>query len=383
MKRIITAIVIIFCLGNSYSIKAQVDTSKLEKALQFKLSYLGDNLNIVYGGIKSGSVYLGKANIQVLFDTEKSGLWRGSSLYVNAVNTHGATPSSQLIGDLQIASNIEAGNHTYLQEIWIKQAFKKIEFTFGLQDLNVDFANSENGAHFVNSSFGILPVVSANVPAPIFPLTSLGITTKWSINEDMTWLGAIYDGRPTNFEFNPHNLNWRFASGDGILAISELQHKISVNSREGTYKLGVFTHNHYIESRLNSNFPDSLNHTTYGIYFYADQQIWQNNGRGINSFAQLGFSPSQESLVKSYVGFGLSFSRIFSKTNNDILGVAFAHANLVRNLGSETLLELTYQKQITSNIFIQPDLQYIITPSGKSSNISNCLVCTFRFGLFL
>lgn len=383
MKSIVNAVAVYFCLSFTSVTLAQTDTSKFEKALQFEVSYIGDNLNSIYGGKKNGSVYLGMANIRALFDTEKIGLLNGNSLYVNAVNTHGATPSSQLLGDLQVASNIEAGNHTYLQELWVKQKFKKIEFTLGLQDLNVDFANSENGALFVNSSFGILPVVSANVPAPIFPLTSLGFLTKWKVNENTNWLGAIYDGSPTNFDYNPYNLNWRFASGDGILAITELQKKVLLNSIEGTYKIGIYTHNHFVESKLNSNFPDSLNHTTYGIYFYADQQVWQKNGKGINSFAQFGYSPSQISLIKSYVGFGLNFSGILNNASSDILGLAFAHANLASNLGSETLVELTYQRQVTSNLYIQPDLQYILTPSGKSSNIRNCLVCSIRFGLLL
>ena len=143
--------------------------------------------------------------IRSYYDTEKAGLWKGTFVYVNAANTHGAMPSAELLGDMQVASNIEAGNHTYIQELWIKQAFKNLELTAGLQDLNVEFAASEYGAMFLNSSFGILPIVSGNIPAPIFPLTSLGLTAKWNILKNTTLLAAVYDGSPSDFDYNPYN----------------------------------------------------------------------------------------------------------------------------------------------------------------------------------
>ena len=92
------------------------------KPLTFGASYIGDNFNNITGGIKTGSVYLGMANLVVLFDFQQAGLWKGAQFYINAANTQGASPSAELLGDLQVASNIEAGNHSYVQEFWLKQA---------------------------------------------------------------------------------------------------------------------------------------------------------------------------------------------------------------------------------------------------------------------
>jgi porin len=353
----------------------------INNPFQFEASYTGDNVNNLRGGIKSGSCYLGMANFHITFDTEKSGLWKGTQFYVNAANTHGDSPSSELLGDMQVASNIEAGNHTYLQELWVKQSLGNIEITAGLQDLNVEFATSENGSQFLNSSFGILPSISGNIPAPIFPLTSLGFTTKWNVSEKTSWLAAIYDGSPTNFDYNPYNIKWQFSSGDGILAITELQHNIEIKELAGTYKLGVYTHNHFVETKSVSNFPDSLNHTISGVYMYADQKIWQDTNKSIGVFAQLGYSPSKTCFNSSYFGLGVNIFGVFSKSQTDILGFAIAHENFTQDLGSETALELTYKRQITNNIFVQPDLQYIINPSGKSSNLNNCFAGTLRIGL--
>ncbi len=208
----------------------------------FEASYIGDNINNVSGGLKTGASYLGMANLKLGLDFEKARLWNGGLFFINAANTHGATPSANFFGDAQVVSNIEAGNHTYIQEIWYSQQLGNLDLTAGLQDLNVEFASSELAALLLNSSFGILPIISGNFAAPIFPLTTLGVTFDWKISPTVTWVNAVYDGSPTNFDYNPYNIKWQFNSGDGFLVISEVQKTVKINEMKGVYKLGsIFT----------------------------------------------------------------------------------------------------------------------------------------------
>lgn len=347
----------------------------------FEASYIGDNVNNLSGGIKTGSCYLGMANIRLSFDVEKANLWNGGLFYINAANTHGASPSSELLGDIQVASNIDAGNHTYLQEVWFKQTFGNVELTIGLQDLNVEFASSEHGALFLNSSFGILPIISNNFTAPIFPLTSLGFTTKWRISENSSWINALYDGSPTDFDYNPYNINWQFISGDGLLAISEFQFITALMKLPGAYKIGIYSHSHIIEKILDKNLPDSLYHNLFGLYAYADQKIWKRDSKSIGLFAQVGYSPSNASTNNFYIGFGLNYTSLFSKWGKDILGMAIAHEQFKKNIKSETIIELTYQYLLTKNIFVQPDFQYIIHPAGTGKTLHNSFAGNIRIGL--
>jgi len=358
----------------------QADSSVFSNGFVFEAAYVGDNVNNLSGGIKQGSCYLGMANFRLLFDSEKAGLWKGGQFFINAANTHGAEPSANLVGDMQVASNIEAGDHTFIQELWFKQNFKHFEITVGLQDLNVEFAASDYGSLYLNSSFGILPVISANVPAPIFPLTSLGITAKWTFSDKTTWLLACYDGNPTDFDYNPYNLNWQFNSGDGILIVSEIQQKYKFNDNEGTCKLGIYNHNHLVDKQFNPEFPDSLNNSIFGVYTYVDQVLWQKGVKELGFFAQLGYSPSSISFNNYYIGLGINYKGVCSKSGSDILGLAVAHESLYGELGKETTLELSYQYPLCDNIFIQPDFQYIINPSGKSSNLKNAFLANLRFG---
>ena len=132
MKKIVLACALLSVIFLPLS--AQDSTKTKEEAFTFEASYIGDNINNLSGGIKRGSSYLGMANLRVLFDTQNAGLWKGGSFYLNAANTHGATPSADMLGDVQVVSNIDAGDHTYVQELGFKQTIGRVELIAGLQD---------------------------------------------------------------------------------------------------------------------------------------------------------------------------------------------------------------------------------------------------------
>jgi porin len=374
--------ILVICLV-SFSVcplEAQ-DTLSIEDAFEFEASYVGDNAFGIQGGIKRGYRYLGMANMRIGFDFEKARLWKGGFLYINAANTHGACPSETMFGDMQIASNIEAGDHTYIQELWIKQTLGNFEITAGLQDLNMEFAISEYGSANLNSSFGVLPTLSSNLTAPIFPLTALAITTCWELSQSTSWRIALYDGSPTDFKDNPYNLKWQFGAGDGLLAVTEIQQSGKWKGLPGVFKIGLFSHNHLIEKCFNVHFADTLDHHIYGIYGTSDQEIWSRNRRSMGLFAQLGYCPSPHSLTDFYMGFGIRYSGMLGKDGTDVLGISIAHEHFEQPLRSETALELTYHLPLTANIFIQPDLQYIIHPAGTGETVDNCLAGFLRFGV--
>lgn len=354
------------------------DLEKKAETLELEASYISDNVANVSGGIKKGYAYLGMANLRLGLNTESAGLWKNGKLYINAANTHGSTPSADLVGDIQVLSNIEAGNHTFVQELWYSQSIKNFDITIGLQDLNVEFVNSENGSLFINSSFGIMPIISNNVAAPIFPLTALGLTVKWNFSEKSTWLLALYDGCPLDFEENPYNLRWDFKPTDGVLSISEYHLRTSVFNRESIFKFGAVMHRHFEEK---SEIPDSIRKTTIGFYTTADVVLYSNNDRNVNLFAQAGYSPSSKSINDKYLTLGVNCNGFLKKDKSDYLGLALARESVKNVLKPETAIELTYHFPVTRNIFIQPDIQYIINPAGKGRNLDNSLVCLLRCGL--
>lgn len=376
---LLSKIIIIFSLYN-ITLTAQEDTFKTISPFKYGASYIGDFVSNQGGGIREGSRYLGMANIMISFDTKAAGLWKGGMFYINAANTHGGTPTSDMIGDFQGITNIEAGNLTYLHELWYKQLIGNFTLTAGLQDLASEFAVSEYSSLFLNGSFGTHSTIADNVPAPIFPLTALGAQLHWNISESFSGKFAVFDGHPDDFENNPYNISWKLTSSDGYFTVSELNYTTElINQLTGIFKIGTYYHNHIVTS-------DESEHTTvtnnYGVYFVADQLLFEkSNGKKLGFFTQAGISPYKKNKNNFYLGTGINYSGLFKSRISDILGLAVAHAGF-RNSSheNETVIEFSYMVQITDNISIQPDFQYIINPAGTDEELPNTLAGIVRMG---
>jgi porin len=346
-------------------------------------SYVGDAFNNLKGGLKTGSGYLGMGNFRIALDTKKAGWWDGGIIFINAAATHGKSPS-EMVGDFQVVSNIDAGDHMFIQELWYKQAFGKCDLVLGLQDMNAEFLTSEGGGQFMNSSFGVPSVISDNIPAPIFPLTTLGIEGKWNITNNVVWQIALFDGNPTDFSKNTYNLDWQIKKQDGALAITEVQIIKSIWNKPTTFKAGIYYH-----SAL-KQFNDSLGSYSKiftdnkGFYGILDQNVWHNSDstKLLNYFIQCAYSPRQNNTHNYYIGGGITFQGFFNRRQNDIIGLAFANAGFHNYLHKhETAIEMSYKFVLNKNIYIQPNLQYLMSPSGTDSKLDDAVIGFVRFGL--
>lgn len=350
-----------------------------------RTSYVGDFAGNLSGGKRTGAVYLGMANIELEIETGKLGLWKGGDLFLKGAATHGGLPSENLIGDFQVASNIEAGTHTFIQEFWYKQSFANFDIKLGLQDLNADFIVSDYAGDFMNSSFGVPSLISDNVPLPIFPLTTLGINLKSRISDAFTIQTALFDGMPESFDNNEYNLDWSIKSGDGALIFSELQFSTSINKLEGTYKAGSYYHSHLKCKNEVTGCYETVFKRNYGFYIIMDQRVWKKGEfSSLGLFAQFAVSPSAINPHHYYFSAGLNYSGLFDDNGDDVVGLAFAHAGFGRGeISDEMTIELFYKARVNENLFLQPDVQYIINPAGAGVKLDNALAAFLRFGINL
>ena len=354
---------------------------KKENPFHFEMSYIGDVYGNAAGGLKRGGSYMGMGNLKIGFDTEKARWWKGGSFFINGASIHGKSLSENFAGDLQVASNIDAGTHVYMHELWFRQDFEKCSFTLGLQDLNADFMVTENGGEFINSSFGVPPVVSGNIPVPIFPLTGLGVSAIWNINYRFTLQAAVFDGCQKSFEHNPYNLQWNFCKDDGVFAVTEFHGKFNIKELGGTYKLGGYYHSGLNEFDEETRTVNTVFKNNYGFYLIADQTVFERESQKLDLFTQIAFTPKKgnENEHNHYVGFGANLFGIFSKEKNDALGFAVAYVGLQTSAHKhETALELYYKWQFNKNFTIQPDIQYIINPSGMGEKLPDALLGILR-----
>ncbi|MFY9153695.1 MAG: carbohydrate porin [Prolixibacteraceae bacterium] len=378
-----TKVLVSLLLLTSSQIIAQTSGEDKLQAWQLYTTYKGDLVSNFNGGIKTGSTYLGLADLFLDFDTEKAGLWKGGKFLVHGANSHGGEPSANLIGDFQFVSNIEAGEHTFLYELWYKQTFSNLTAIIGLQDLNAEFANSNVAALFLNSSFGIHSVIADNLLAPIFPLTSPGFTLNWCTTNKLCLKMAVYKGCPIEFDDNTYNLNWNLNYLRGMLWVAEGQYFWTGHSEQNNdLKAGVFFHQHCEDSGVVNSGTGNILFFDYGFYLVGDHQLTSSgeNERGLSFFYQLGISPRNDNF--GYFGTGFSYTGLFSRAGTDELGLAMARGMLTQEKGpDETTFELTYKAHLTQQIYLQPDLQYVVHPGGTDARLNNAMVGMLRIGM--
>ncbi len=383
MKRIYIIAIILFLTFTGYS---QDNDSIRGRAFTFGASYISDTGYNFRGGIKTGAVYMGMLNLTLGIDTEKAGWWKGGEVFINAANTHGGKASETLIGDFQTASNIEAGDLTYLHELWYKQKIGNASFVVGLQDLCVEFLSSESAGLFLNSSCGVHSTVASNLMVPIFPLTSLGAQIHYDFTDKLTMKLAIFDGIPDNFSSNKYNLNWNLSRNEGYIAFSEISYKKITEAHSAIYRLGSYYHNgHFFNKSDGAGNTITESHpANYGLYLVTDHTLYKNQaGKELTLFTQTSISPRSLNDNWYYLGAGINYKGLFQKNLDDVLGFAVVHSGLDNEIGNETTFELTYKSQFGDHFFVKPNLQYIINPAGTENKLKNALVGFVRFGIEL
>jgi porin len=297
----------------------------------------------------------------------------------------GNKASENYTHDLQVFSNIENDTRLFLYQCWYKQTINKFIIKLGQLDMNSDYSVSSWASPMINSSFGVIPTMSLNMPVSIFAYITAGVSLKYLANNRLTLQTAFFDGDPGNFETNPHNLKWHFSKDEGFFNISEIHFKTKSNIMQGKYKLGLFYHSKKFTDPVD-NYSEKGN---IGFFVMGDQQLTSEKNtikNGLSMFFQISYTPSQVNYIKSYYSMGLIYRGMFPGMNEDEFTAAFASVRLSDTIpdnsadyyNNETALEITYKKYVTPGIIIQPDFQYIINPGASKLYSSNVTAATIR-----
>ena len=84
--------------------------------------------------------------------------WHGASAFLFGIGTQRGAPSD-LVGDVQGVSNLEAPSVLRMEEAWLQQNLfdNHLSWLAGRYDLNSEFYRLQTASLFLNSSFGIGP----------------------------------------------------------------------------------------------------------------------------------------------------------------------------------------------------------------------------------
>src|SRR4051794_6826304 len=140
----------------------------LEKAgITFGLTYIGETLGNVSGGMRRGSIYEGRLDTQVDADLEKLFSWSGATFHTNFYQIHGHGLSRYYIANFETVSGIEALPSTRLYELWLEQELfdGKMALRAGQLAADTEFFVSQSATLFVNGTFGWPDIAQVNLPS--------------------------------------------------------------------------------------------------------------------------------------------------------------------------------------------------------------------------
>lgn len=350
----------------------------------FEAVYTGEVWHNATGGLNTGTRYLDNLDIALGIDLPENWGIGSGSVYAHVLYNNATTFSDELVGDLQVVSNIEATKATRLFEFWYEVGTGPWSVRTGLYDLNSEFDAHDTGALFINSSHGIGAEISQtgqNGPS-IFPVSGLALRGAYTGDRYAARL-AIIDGVPGN-PGDPASNEIDLGGDDGVLTIAELDVNVDEHWRiwSGAWRYSADF------DRLRGSGVDNDNR---GLYIGAE---WDGevDGRPIGWFVRYGVANDDINPVKAYLGAGVAIGAPFKSRPHDHLGASFAQAfagspyrQLLVDDGlvatrSERILEITYRAVVGDWLALQPNMQFIAHPSATRT-IDNALVLGLRFEL--
>ncbi|MFT5138858.1 MAG: porin [Lysobacterales bacterium] len=358
--------------------------SALASAYEFDATYTGDIWSNTSGGIRTGTRYLDNLDLTLEVDVDEAWNFGSGTFFVYGMYNNNSTFSEELVGDLQVISNIEASRAWRIYEFWYQYGKGPWSFRLGLYDLNSEFDVAETRGLFLNSSNGIGPDMSQtglNGPS-IFPITSLSLRSEFK-SDQFTARMAVLDGVPGDPD-DPASNVIRLGNDDGVLIVGELDYAVGEDSR-------VWAGYWRYSAEFEHAFDQGLSNDNDGWYF-GIEKAFQLRTKSAGWFLRFGRVNDDLNPIGNFIGAGATIDGLFSTRPHDQFGFAIASAgagspykNFLNQAGlvaknRETTWELTYRAEINPHLVLQPDIQYVQYPSA-SSEYRNAFAVGLRFEL--
>jgi porin len=133
--------------------------------------------------------------------------------------------------------------------------------------------------------------------------------------------------------------------------------------KEGRIALGAWAHSGDFD-----RFDGGVEEGTYGFHFTAEQRLWARGDRGLHAFVQYGWADQAVSDFAQHMGAGLVLRGTSDARSGDSAGLYATWADLSDRL------------ELAPAVFVQPEIQYIVNPSGDPT-IDNAIVGGLRVGV--
>ena len=335
--------------------------------LRIEPVYHGECFTNARGGISTSGAarYLGLLDLGIAVDFARLRIPAPGKFFVLAQNTQGQGLTQDFVGDTMVYSNIDAFRaFTQVGEYWWEVGMLEdaVTLRLGKQDVNHEFYFMDTARDFIQSGFTLSP----NAKFPSYPQQAMAAVALVQLDESLQFKVGIWDAlaKPGS---------WGVSGQETVLITSELElaYALGEGTLPGRLALGA---GYLSEGELEgASFGDghgySLQWEQRILSECADDAPDVEATQGLSLFAayypRFPSAPVLKLAIGESYAAGLVYTGLVAQRDQDVLGVGAVRSEL--NQGGtdrETAFELFYRVVFSEHAAIQPDLQYIVTPSG-------------------
>ena len=340
------------------------------KAIEIDLTYTGGVFGNVHGGKRTGSTYMGLAEIGFTGDSKKLGLWKNGTFFVSGFFSHGPG-ITRYVGDYQDPVYFAYEVPAQLCEYWYTHRFfhDRLAIRVGKADSSSTFFHLESQEHFVSAAH--TNVHTPHIPAD--PENAWGIVSTLELRRGTALKFGIHDE-----DINANSYTFPKFKNPCYAVQLEKQYTLFGN-RPGFVYVGSW----YDTDQFERYSTGDEVRGNYGFSAGIDQMIWKkhshgcDDGRGIFFFSRLQTSARDRNELRRSIDTGLTYRGFFDFRPDDVIGIGCSTVRFSPEYrkhidplphASETALECFYKAQLSEHLIVQPDFQYIFRPGGEHPN---------------
>lgn len=295
------------------------------------------------------------------------------------------TKEETILADWQGFSNIEADNmFAAIAVLGYMHTWQNAHLFVGVRNVNEDFFTSDVTSLFTNSSCGIFPTIAASYPIANYPFS--GLTLYFDVTRGpWTFRNSIYNGTGYNGWKGNDNPFLVRPKRDGVFNISQLEYSahdaryfagLTVHTRQHlTCEQEVFVTTDGASASENDDeelapTEKTTSKTTFAWWLYGEQPVWTAGDRSVVCMAQYSENTSRKNECYRYAEMGCAYRDSLNEC-----GLSGQYARFQE--GNEWSVELTWRRQLSETVAVQPSFQYVNNANGQFTVLSARLCLSF------
>lgn len=397
-----------------------------DEGVSFSLTYTNNLAGNPVGGLEQGFTYTDNIYAGIEIDLEKLVGWKGGRFITSVLDRNGTSLSQKFIGNQFTVQQIFGGQTIIFYALLLEQKLldDRLLLKAGRMGAGDDFASSPLYWLYMNNGIDGNPqALPVNTGFSTYPNAAWGANATMDFTPELQGKFGVYQVSPRLGNPAYHGLDLSIRPDDGIILVGQFgwspeffKKPVAVRSGEqvsndGKAVVGKSMIENTVEKGLPGNYwfgayysaanyaqfgSDDTLANAYGFYWHADQMVFQESPgseQGLTLWSAAVLSP-QQSVAKLpfQLNGGAVYQGLLPGRDQDwaIFGVVYGQFSTdyaatiasptVDSPNYELVFEWGYRAQINQFLYVQPNLQWVIQPGGRS-DIPNAMVLGAQIGV--